>query len=707
MSIEVLVKKEQRFVEPFDIARRFIKLQWEDYKLLSVLIAGLAFVFPPLGFAVATGYLWWFYERIWKKYFEDYELRAFYEREWKPKITKTQYLQVGYEVYPSELYQHLKVVENLLEEGKEQKEAVKILSGKAKYYRVKEPWRIVGYSVKTLPTHKWIIGTTGAGKTSYIMQGFLKQFEQGGGVIFVDGKGDIKGAMKFIKLAEKAGRLNDILILNFLTADEYKAHTNTYNFVLVFPPAVLIELLDSLLPSTGGDGEYWKGRGVSLMRALVFAFDFRKRFWNEPFSYETLRTYREVKPFTILASAIFSLALLENERLKKDKNIAYLISQAKKILQAQTEFPELELIAGYLKQNPSIKEDLNRAGYNTDYIESLWETLGYFQTWIPSISDEWKAAILLVAKKFVEIKGEQIKDLSLSDFLELYRKVEQQAEKDRELADFKDWIKNPQGANPDAMQQHLYAMQQWDKPFSIFQQYSHIFGALQSDVDFEDVIKNNKLLYVVLPPLKQSEETTMFLGRLIIMSIRQATAKALGGAVELTKRQAQLLTARITPNPPFLIVLDEYGAYPVEGIDTILAQVRSINVSTWIATQDFTSGRVKGERKEEAVLRMWANTNIKVLMKNLDKEVIQILRDYLPKVKAMQKTAYVYDDEVFFDTQVSLNEQGVFDEKMLEAFKNGLSFIVGEGRWCISQIEYADTEPVEHFTLNRLESLTF
>jgi len=703
-SVEFVERKEIKLTEPYDIARWKLKQFWDTAKFLFGIATALAIVFPPLGIVLSAGVLFYFAERIWEKYFSDEEMRALYENQMKPKITKTQYLQVGYEIYPSELNRHLKLVDKLLEDKKEQKEAGKILSAKANYYRKFEPWRIVGYSKKTLTTHKWIVGTTGAGKTSYIMQGFLKQFEQGGGVIFVDGKGDLKGAFKFVKLAEKSGRINDVLILNFLTADQYKRHTNTYNPFLVFPPAVLVEFLDSLIPG-GGEQEYWKGRGVSLMRSLVFAFAFRKKFWGEPFSYETLRTYREVKPFTILASAIFSLAMFEDVKLERDARVSHLISQARRILQAQTPFPFLELVAGYLKQNPAIKEELERLGYNTEYINDLWEVVGYFLTWIPAISDEWKEAVLFMASQMLTKKGEKIKSLSISDFLELYSAIEREASFPSENVER--WVKNPQGANPDAIQQHLYAMQQWDKPFSIFQQYSHIFGALQSDIDFEDVIKNNKLLYVVLPPLRQSEETTMFLGRLVLMSIRQASSKALGGAVELTKRQSQLLTARITPNPPFLIVLDEYGAYPVEGIDTILAQVRSINISTWIATQDFTSGRVKGERKEEAVLRMWANTNIKVLMKNLDKEIIQILRDYLPKRKVAQETVHFRNDLIYKDTQIILQDEEVFQGHKLEYFKNGLSFIIGEGRYAITQIEYADTEPVDNFQLNRLEALYF
>ena len=161
------------------------------------------------------------------------------------------------------------------------------------------------------------------------MQGFLKQFEQGGGVIFVDGKADVKGALKFIKLAEKAGRLSDVLILNFLTSDKYKKHTNTYNPFLVFPPAILMEFLDSLIPASG-EQEFWKGRGVDMMRPLVYGFYFRKKYWNEPFSYETLSVYRKASSYGRFASLIYSLAHLENQLLENSGDILPVLNEAKK-----------------------------------------------------------------------------------------------------------------------------------------------------------------------------------------------------------------------------------------------------------------------------------------------------------------------------------------------------------------------------------------
>jgi hypothetical protein len=705
-SVEFIAKKRYHLIEPIDIAREKISVVWEDIKLWSFFATVFGLLFPPLLLGVGIALLLYFLDKIYSKYFGDPEVRAFYEREFKPKITQTQYLQVGYEIYPSELNQHLKLVNNLLESGKEEEEAIKALSRKATLYRQREPWRIVGYSKKTLPTHKWIVGTTGAGKTSYIMQGLFKQFEQGGGTIFIDGKGDTKGVFKFVKLAEKAGRLGDVQILNFLTSDQYRSHTNTYNPFLIFPPAQLVEFLDSLIPAQG-EQEYWKGRGVSLMSCLVFGFAFRRKYWNEPFSYETLKNFRQVKPFTMLSAVIISLAILENEILRFDSRVNYIVTKARKILQPQTDIPYLELVVNYLKQNPTVREELEKLGYNTEYLEDLWETTSYFLTWVPSISDDWKEAVFWISRELVKDFWLGLKKFSLSDFLEAYRKKENELATEHKKNPYVVWITNPQSANEDALQQHLYAVQQWDKPFRIFQQYSHIFGALQSDIDFEDVIRNNKLLYVVLPALKQSEDTTKFLGRLILMSIRLASAKALGGAVELTRRQAELLTARITPVPPALHIYDEYGSFAVEGISDILAQVRSINISTWISTQDFTSGRTEGETAERAVLRMWANTNIKVLMKNLDKEIINIVKEYLPRQKVVQYSLYENEDATFQDVSITLAEEEILSPQKLEYFKNGLAFIFGEGRFCIAQIEYADTKPVEKFKLVRLEPLPF
>ena len=708
MSVEIIREKYVKFVEGVDIARFRIANFFSTLKILTIIGIPISLIFPPAGIAIATFMLIKFLEEIYNRYFADAEIKAYYQKEFRPKITKTQYLQVGYEIYPSELNQHLKLVDDLLEGTEDQERAIKELSAKAKTFLKQQPYRMVGFSKKMLPTHMWIIGTTGAGKTSFIMQGFLKQFEQGGGVIFVDGKGDMKGFRKFTRLAQKAGRLSDVLCLNFLTASEHKTQTNTYNPFVVFPPAILVEFLGTLIPSEG-DQAYWAGRGITLMRSVIYALAFRKKYYNEPFSFETASTYLEPKPYTYLSTMFYAKLIAIEEKLKTDTRIGNIISQAKKLLQPTTDYPNVELITSYLKINPSLRELLEAYGYKVEFIEDLWETINFLALWLGSIAEPWKNAIEKYAKFIYEENKDRVLEMKFAEFLNTLRESERKFERgigkaDRELAL---WIKSPQQADDQAMQQHAYGKQQWDEPFSVFQQYKHIFGALHSDVDFVDVIQNNKLLYVLLPALPQSDKTTMLLGRIIVMSIRQASSKALGSAIELTPRQAKLVEARITPVPPFLIVLDEYGAYPVEGIDKILAQVRSINLSTWIATQDFTSGRTADQRAENAVLRLWANTNVKVLMKNLDKEIIQLLKEYLPTVKEARHNIHKRDEELYEETSLVIENAPLFEAGTLQHFKNGLSFIIGEGRFGITQILYADEKDETFFHLNRFEPVIF
>lgn len=710
MSIELIREKLTKFVEPIDIARRRLSLFENDLFVFGALggIAGL--FFPPVLVGVGTYFGLKFLQEIYERYLSDREIREYYTNEFRPKITQTQYLQIGYEIYPSELNQHLKLVNDLLEDSEDQERAIKELSAKAKAFLKNQPYRIVGFSKRMLPTHVWIIGTTGAGKSSLAMQAFLKQFEQGGGVIYVDGKGDTKLFRKFLNLARKAGRLSDVLLLNFLTATEHKSQTNTYNPFVVFPPAILVEFLGSLIPG-GGDQEYWKKRGVVLMRSVIYAFSFRKRFYNEPFSFETVSTYLEPKSYTQLATMLFAKLIYLERKLSSDQRIVPLISQAIKITPPTTQYPTIELLTKYMSISPTARELVESYGYNPDFIEDLWEAIGFLRLWLASISDDWYQAIEKFATIIADNYGERVLEFGFSEFLNVLREEEKKLggggskRFGRGGGDWQDWIKSPQQANEDAMQQHAYGKQQWDDPFSVFRQYKHIFGALHSDVDFVDVIKNNKLLYVLLPPLQQSRETTELLGRIIVMSIRQASSKALGSAVELTPRQAKLIEARITPVPPFIVFFDEYGAYPVEGIDVILAQVRSINISTWIATQDFTSGRTSDNRAENNVLRLWANTNVKVLMKNIDKEILQILEGYLPKVKEAREIIHKKEEFVYKDTQIAIEQAPVINASDMQHFKNGLSFVIGEGRFAITQVFYADEKDETFFHLNKFEPL--
>ncbi|MBX6424235.1 TraM recognition domain-containing protein [Thermosulfurimonas sp. F29] len=119
-----------------------------------------------------------------------------------------------------------------------------------------------------LTRHVLLIGTTGAGKTTGIRKLLFSHMLWGGGCTFVDGKSDTRDTFYiFASMVAEAGRQEDFLVLNFLNP----AQSNTFNPFLHGDGDFLVELLANFLPETSGDGnaDYFKGRGLVLMRSVM------------------------------------------------------------------------------------------------------------------------------------------------------------------------------------------------------------------------------------------------------------------------------------------------------------------------------------------------------------------------------------------------------------------------------------------------------
>lgn len=125
-------------------------------------------------------------------------------------------------------------------------------------------------------THLLVLGTTGSGKTEFLLGMVANQLIQNSGLIFVDAKGDPALQRDMNRLARRFGRDDDILTINFITSgrDLVKAQsdkiTNTFNMMSNTSSGMLIELLNNLLDdSSGGGGDMWKGRAMTFIAALT------------------------------------------------------------------------------------------------------------------------------------------------------------------------------------------------------------------------------------------------------------------------------------------------------------------------------------------------------------------------------------------------------------------------------------------------------
>lgn len=131
-----------------------------------------------------------------------------------------------------------------------------------------------------LRTHMLVLGTTGSGKTEFLLGLVYNALMQNSGFIYTDGKGDVNLWKNVFRLARYLGREGDLLLLNFLTSgrdflDKQKDRTtNTMNPFALGSSGMMIELIISLMDDSGGGGDMWKGRAIAFVAGLTRALTF-------------------------------------------------------------------------------------------------------------------------------------------------------------------------------------------------------------------------------------------------------------------------------------------------------------------------------------------------------------------------------------------------------------------------------------------------
>ncbi|MCY3878949.1 MAG: hypothetical protein OXF74_07195 [Rhodobacteraceae bacterium] len=140
-----------------------------------------------------------------------------------------------------------------------------------------------------------------------------------------------------------------------------------------------------------------------------------------------------------------------------------------------------------------------------------------------------------------------------------------------------------------AVEQHGFLSMQLTKPLgSLADDFGHIFRTPFGEVDIDDVVLNRRVLVVLLPALQKAPDEMRNCGRIVVAMLKMMMGRAAGSMLEGT--QAELVERRPTTSPsPFITILDEAGYYMVKGIDTMMAQARSLGFMIIIAGQDMAS----------------------------------------------------------------------------------------------------------------------
>ncbi len=443
----------------------------------------------------------------------------------------------------------------------------------------------VWFSDTQMRQHMLVMGTTGAGKTEFLLSLSAQAMAQGSGVVFVDGKGDVKTWFRLFAIARRLGVEENLRILNFGTnmGEDGKLYelSNTINVFTLGDAGQLAEMMSALMAESGGDNAMWKGRAESMMRALLTA----------------LVDLRDCGEITLGPGSL-------------------------------ADYLPLDKLAS-LKEHPRVK-DLGRQEIKR-YLDAL---PGYNA-------------------------GQQGK-----------------AEADK---------------------QHGFLTMQFTEILGLFNNaYRHIMSFALGEIDMHDIITNRRSLYVMLPSMEKSGNSVKNLGKLVVNQIRAALSKTLGAGVK--GYRTEKLEARPTnAQSPILLILDEYGSYAVEGFGEVAAQARSIGVSTVFAVQDWASLE-KADAKGNEAQRIWANTNIKIIMKVEDSKstmplvIERIKKGYILEDSGQEKESGTFGTRLISQKNLSYKEVDRLDPQELFLLKNGGLIVITESRFHKVQSMYLEPD---------------
>ncbi|PPC84807.1 MAG: phosphoesterase [Methylotenera sp.] len=154
------------------------------------------------------------------------------------------------------------------------------------------------YAKKDVCTHMLMLATTGSGKTEAILSVAMNALAQGSGFTMVDGKGDVSLLSKVYSMCKVMGREDDFLVINYNTGNidvgfdtPDQKLSNTLNPFTFGSSSSLTQLLVSLMSDSGGKGDFWKDRAISLVESIIPALVWKRDKQNLLLDVSVIRDY--------------------------------------------------------------------------------------------------------------------------------------------------------------------------------------------------------------------------------------------------------------------------------------------------------------------------------------------------------------------------------------------------------------------------------
>lgn len=678
----------------------------------SLLLSALFFVFSPLfGFFFLFYSLAIFYKDIFLSIFLNRRIFEQYYSFFSPAVDMQSLAIVGYKVEWDEVDDHLRMINT----GSEDEINKKLRDKQTEMLMEKNKDRWVGFGKTTLTTHIIINGKTGSGKTEGIRSIADASMKSGGGIGMNDGKSDESMFVEIATQAKRNNRETSLAVLNYLKGEKL-AESNTLNPIAMMHPMRATEFLGSLVDKGGSDAtqQYFFNRGKVLLSAPMSALSIRKEFLSEPYDFDRLMEFRNIKALVVLQLIFYCMCRDIDSMIAGNKKLLARLNSFRSTF-SDERLKHIHSLVDYVTQNPleaALVESELKIRYRS--LKEIYNnTYLLLRGYLDGVWNQYNDALEVVGRllyAMAKIDGKvffspdkRVNMLGFENFRKSYynvlkENIENAHDNDKlrilmtqgmnfgitggDFARAKEALlrKKGQGGNiedipDDAVQQHNYASQQWDELSKVFTQYKHIFGQAKSEIDPRRLILDNKILYVLIPVLELSAGMIEVLGKMTVMLIREVAAVALGGEkLSVHHTVKKIMKDRLKPKPFTLEVLDEYNSYPIADVDKLLLQLRSLNISVVIGIQNFAGLKVGGtdETSQENAL----GNALKWFTKTEDKKAIEWIREMTGDISVMKNDLQIDSaDQVVNSASTKIEDKKVFKAEKIRDFSRGFSII--------------------------------
>jgi hypothetical protein len=680
-------------------ARTYYRLARDSINLKVVALLILGYISPFFFFFTLLYLIIQYYTKIEDVFFKNRYVTSKYTTMLRPQSDENVFSVVGYRLYPEEMDEHLVLVADNSEKAKE-----KLKKKQKKMMSI--DYRKFGLSLDKLTRHLIFVGTTGAGKTETLMSFFIDVIKNGGGLTMIDGKSDSGMEFKIYNLC-KENKYETQFNAVILNKPHKNTPSNTYAPLLSKPTAMAAkEYLGSFIKGGDGNLDYFIGRSKVMFSSIIQYYKNVQKYYGKNFSLSDLKASMSVLElnniYFISYGMIADIENLIKEKAKNNLNFKKIISKAELAKTAQFEFiKNCETLYEYINQNPQLEKEVEQyleIDYN--FFSDTFLLFDGINKYISEIAPSWNRFAKIVAIAiYAEVKNEnrtylynKTNYITMTDIREIYGDLKINPDIDYHIETYllkekftkEDLIKafNKNGdqheyieeINPKAIEQHQYAEQQWSRLFDLFTQYSRIVGTPFPDVDGEDIVKNNKVLYCMLPVLELEQDQIEILGKMFILMIKEVAAIALGGEQQAALPvQFQIYQNKIKPNPIHLAVFDELGAFMTNQLSVLASQARSLRFGLIYSVQDFVSLKPREAFGDEEQQRNLANL-AKILLAIRDTDVDK-LSPLIPEVEVIEADHFmksaISSEKIIGGESLNVSKKKLFNLDITTKFAKG------------------------------------